>query len=92
MQSFATADIVPLVLLMLEEKLYGLQSVIVNTVHDSFVLDIHPDELDEVMSVINEVQSAMTDKINLQWGIDINVPMLLEAKVGPNWLETNEVN
>ena len=91
-QSFATADIVPLVLLMLEEKLYGLQSVIVNTVHDSFVLDIHPDELDEVMSVINDVQSAMTDKINLQWGIDINVPMLLEAKVGPNWLETNEVN
>ena len=92
-QSFATADIVPLVLLQLEQALLdkNLQSLIVNTVHDSFVLDIHPDEFDQVMSVIKQVSDQMTDKINMKFNIDLNVPMLLEAKAGPNWLDTKDV-
>ncbi len=43
-QSFATADIVPLVLIHIEDRLKLLQSCIVNTVHDSIVIDVHPDE------------------------------------------------
>ena len=43
-QSFATADIVPVILLEIENKLRDLQSCIVNTVHDSIVIDVHPDE------------------------------------------------
>ena len=33
----------------------------------------------------------MKTRIDQQWGIDINVPMLLEAKAGPNWLDTHDV-
>tara|TARA_A200000159_G_scaffold163675_1_gene190643 strand:- start:1316 stop:2002 length:687 start_codon:yes stop_codon:yes gene_type:complete len=92
-QSFATADIVPLVLLQLEQALLdsGLRSLIVNTVHDSFVLDIHPEEFGQVMRVIKQVSDQMTDRINMAFNIDLNVPMLLEAKAGPNWLETVDV-
>jgi len=29
--------------------------------------------------------------ITLRWGIDFNVPLLLESKIGPNWLDTKDV-
>ena len=66
--------------------------MIVNTVHDSIVIDIHPDEYEKVMGVLKQVTSMMKTRIDQQWGIDINVPMLLEAKVGPNWLDTYDVD
>ena len=92
-QSFATADIVPLVLVTMEDRMRekNLKSLIVNTVHDSIVIDIHPDEFQQVMHVLKEVSGDMKTRIDQQWGIDMNVPMLLEAKAGPNWLDTQDV-
>ena len=29
---------------------------------------------------------------SLWWGIDFNVPLLLEAKIGNNWLDTKELS
>jgi hypothetical protein len=26
-----------------------------------------------------------------KWGITFNVPLLLESKIGPNWLDTKDV-
>ena len=69
----------------------NLKSLIVNTVHDSIVIDIHPDEFQQVMHVLKEVSGDMKTRIDQQWGIDMNVPMLLEAKAGPNWLDTQDV-
>ena len=43
-QSFATADIVPVALLYIEKRLTDMKSCIVNTVHDSIVIDVHPQE------------------------------------------------
>ena len=92
-QSLATADIVPLVLLNFQEELdrAGLQSLIVNTVHDSIVIDIHPDEMDQVMACLRNTKQSIAPSILKTWGFDMNVPMELDAKVGPNWLDTNEV-
>ena len=52
-QSLATADIVPLTLLHIDAKLKDMNSCIVNTVHDSIVIDVHPDERDDVLNIIN---------------------------------------
>ena len=43
-QSFATADIVPVSLIYIDKMLQAnkLQSCVVNTVHDSIVIDVHP--------------------------------------------------
>ena len=54
-QSFATADIVPLILLEIDSKLGMLQSCIVNSVHDSIVIDVHPDELQRVVHIIKSI-------------------------------------
>jgi len=90
-QSFATADIVPIALLHIDELLKGLQSCIVNTVHDSIVIDVHPDEEAKVISIIDATNEALPKLIAARWGVNFNVPLLLEAKIGPNWLDTKDI-
>ncbi|MHA1957327.1 MAG: DNA polymerase [Candidatus Thorarchaeota archaeon] len=90
-QSFATADIVPLTLLYIDKQLENMHSCIVNTVHDSIVIDIHPDEEQRVIDIINETNNSLTDLVNTKFKIQLNVPLLLEAKIGPNWLDTKDV-
>ena len=90
-QSFATADIVPLVLMDIHDKLKTFKSCIVNTVHDSIVIDVHPDEINDVVNIIKNVNTYIDGLIQKQFKIEINVPLLLEAKIGNNWLDTKDV-
>lgn len=92
-QSFATADIVPISLIYIDKLLTAnkLQSCIVNTVHDSIVIDVHPDEVDMVLKVIDTANRNLLKIVNNKWKLDFNVPLLLEAKIGPNWLDTKDV-
>ena len=91
-QSFATADIVPIALLHIDKLLDGMMSCVVNTVHDSIVIDVHPDEERRVISVIEETNRVLPDLITIRWGLVFNVPLELEAKIGPNWLDTKDVS
>ena len=91
-QSFATADIVPLVLMKIDERLSTCKSCIVNTVHDSIVIDVHPEEQDQVLFIIKSINNDMKTIIDNYYGINFNVPLLLEAKMGDNCLDTKEVS
>jgi DNA polymerase I-like protein with 3'-5' exonuclease and polymerase domains len=90
-QSFATADIVPIALLHIDKLLDNMQSCVVNTVHDSIVVDVHPDEERKVLDIIDTTNKDLPNLITLRWGIDFNVPLLLESKIGSNWLDTKDV-
>jgi DNA polymerase I-like protein with 3'-5' exonuclease and polymerase domains len=90
-QSFATADIVPLVLMHIDKLLSSLQSCVVNSVHDSIVIDVHPEEENQVLSVLKSANDQLLNIINRKFNIDFNVPLLLEAKIGNNWLDTKDV-
>ena len=90
-QSFATADVVPVVLLEIEKRLQDAQSCIVNTVHDSIVIDVHPDEENLVVYTLKNINSSLRDIINAQFGINFNVPLQLDMKIGNNWLDTKDV-
>jgi DNA polymerase I-like protein with 3'-5' exonuclease and polymerase domains len=91
-QSFATADIVPLILLKIDDLLKPIQSCVVNSVHDSIVIDVHPNEERQVLDIITHVNSEMNSLIETHFGISFNVPLLLEAKIGNNWLDTKDVS
>ena len=90
-QSFATADIVPLVLMHMEDKFKTYKSCIVNSVHDSVVIDVHPEEINQVIYLIKEINNELKPLIESKFGINLNVPLLLEAKIGDNWLDTKDV-
>ena len=90
-QSFATADIVPLILMHVDKLLSTLKSCVVNSVHDSIVIDIHPEEEKQVLFLLHSANKDLLNIINHKFNIDFNVPLLLEAKIGNNWLDTKDV-
>ena len=90
-QSFATADIVPLILMHVDKLLSTLKSCVVNSVHDSIVIDIHPEEEKQVLFLLHSANQDLLNIINQKFNIDFNVPLLLEAKIGNNWLDTKDV-
>jgi DNA polymerase-1 len=90
-QGFATGDIVPVVLLEFERLLKPLQSCLVNTVHDSMVIDVHPDEVKKVLTIVDTINANLNCVIKDAYDVEMNVPLLLEAKIGKNWLDTVDV-
>ena len=90
-QGFATGDVVPVVLNRLHELLQPLQSCVVNSVHDSMVVDVHPDEEQKVLHIVQLLNNSINDLVEKTYGVKMNVPLLLEAKIGPNWLDTVDV-
>ena len=75
----------------IDDALKDMHSMIVNSVHDSVVIDIHPDEVDEVCQIIVDLNDHLNDHVKAWFDVDINVPLLLEAKLGDNWLEQQDV-
>ena len=92
-QGFATGDIVPLALVMFRKafKDAGVQSLLGNSVHDSIVIDCHPDEIEQVLTIVRDISEELVPTINAKWGINFNVPLALESKIGDNWLDTKDV-
>ena len=92
-QGFATADIVPITCIevykLMKEK--NVKSVLVNTVHDSIVVDIHPDEEDIIINIFKQGADKVIPVLKEKYGIDFNVPLDIEMKIGYNWLNLNEV-
>jgi len=56
------------------------------------VVDIHPDEVTQVLYLIKLLNSSLQSIIENQFKIAFNVPLLLEAKIGDNWLDTKDVS
>ena len=59
--------------------------------HDSIVIDVHPNEEQDVINVIKNTNSNLKDIIDSQFNINLNVPLELEAKIGNNWLDTKDI-
>ena len=76
----------------IDKELDKYNSCVVNTVHDSIVIDIHPHETEDVLNIIRNMNKTLNNLINMTFKIDFNVPLLLEAKIGDNWLDTKDVS
>ncbi len=92
-QGFATADIVPIACINVWELLRKrkMKSLIINTVHDSVILDTHPDEIHHVISVIKTGFSNIKDSLLNRYDCELNVPLDFEIKKGINWLDLSTV-
>lgn len=92
-QGFATGDIVPLAVINVHNKLkeMGMKSLLINTVHDSLVLDIYPGELEEVADIVAEAMLGVSDEVKRRFNRVMTVPLAVEIKAGPNWLEMDVI-
>ena len=90
-QSVST-DIVQLTLLLVEERMQNkqLKSMIVNSVHDSVVIDTHPEEEIYVKECVEQVEKELRDMLNLKFQMNFDVPLIMDCKIGNNWMEVVE--
>ena len=93
-QSFATADIVPLSCVRARRafKSKGLQSKIVLSVHDSIVVDCHPDEKDTVIEALHWAMYHVGDELMERYQYAFGLPLDIEIQGGKDWLEQTEYN
>ena len=93
-QGFATADIVPLACI----KIYNLmkkdkvKSLLINTVHDSIVADVYPGEEAVMSNIFKQGAASVIPAMQEYYGINFNVPLDCELKIGTNWLEMEETH
>lgn len=94
-QSFATADIIPISLVYLWHMMHaaGLRSFIVNTVHDSVIAEIAPGEEEK----FNELcKKAFTRDVfaylRRVYSVEFVCPLGVETKLGDHWGEGEGIN
>lgn len=95
-QGTATADIMPLCMLVifrrLESKGYFEKGVkFINQVHDSIILDSPNKYVEEVADLAINVFREIPKLVKHYWNYDWIVPMNGEAKIGTNWGEMEKL-
>jgi hypothetical protein len=93
-QGTATGDIVPMVLGKLFRKLINSdvydKCLMINTVHDSVLFDIHKDVLDKAIKMIKLIMESAPTYYKETFGKDFSLPLPVGISVGPNWLDMKE--
>ena len=93
-QGFATADIVPLACIKIYElmKEQKVKSLLINTVHDSIVADVYPGEEVVMSKIFKQGTASVIPALKQYYGINFNIPLDTDVKMGYNWLDMKEEN
>lgn len=91
-QGFATGDLVLLVLMDIMDYLYkhNAKSKLCLQVHDSALVDAHPDEFQLVEDAFSFAFGNIYKKAKEFFGVDINVPLAFDLEYGINWYGDKE--
>lgn len=87
-QMFATADIIPIILALLWHSMAGMESFITNTVHDSVIAEVHPDELGKYGELVQRAFIEDIYKVLYKlYNYKFSTPFGAEIKAGTHWGE-----
>ena len=70
----------------------NVKSLLVNTVHDSIVVDAHPDEIKLMTEILDKATRNVIDSLYNFYKVEFNVPLDTELKIGYNWLDMQEID
>jgi DNA polymerase I-like protein with 3'-5' exonuclease and polymerase domains len=92
-QGLATADIVPLACIKIYElmKKQKVKSLLINTVHDSIVADVYPGEETVMGKIFKQGTASVIPALKEYYGINFNIPLDTDLKMGYNWLDIKEI-
>ena len=60
------------------------------TVHDSIVVDTHPEEIEQVKDALRWAMEGVTEEASKLWDYTFALPLNIEISRGENWLEQEE--
>ncbi len=72
-------------------KKAGINGVLVNTVHDSIVCDIHPDELHTSVEMIRGVFKDLPSQMNRIFDINFDLDVNVEIQCGRNQYDLEDI-
>jgi len=93
-QSFATADIIPIVVVYQWHKMKAaeMESFIINTIHDSTITEVHPEEIELYKKiVVQSFTEDLVDYLDTVYNIQFNVPLGVGLKLSDNWGDGEEI-
>jgi DNA polymerase I-like protein with 3'-5' exonuclease and polymerase domains len=92
-QSFATADLVVMSCVRAHERFKDekFKSRLILTVHDSIVVDVHPDEDARVIAALKWAMGGLAGEVSKRYDYDLLLPLDIEITQGPNWMEQVEL-
>jgi DNA polymerase I len=75
------------------KKLNYKNALLVNTVHDSIVMDVDSSvDVDKIVSIMHEVFDDLPANFKKLFGVEFNVPMACEVQIGSNWQDMEVVD
>ena len=85
-QGFATAEIIPLALICAWHRMVDMESFLVNTVHDSIIAELHPDEVDLWHEIAQQclIEDAY-DLLHKLYKVELTVPLGAGVMVDTHW-------
>lgn len=91
-QSLCTADIhmFALGILFREAIKHRDKFLLINTVHDSVMLDCRLTYLDECVKLVKERMESVVGLMKEKFNLDLNVKFEIECEYGPSWGEMRE--
>lgn len=90
-QALATAEIIPSAMVCAWHRMKDMRSFLVNTVHDSIIAELHPEEVDLWHEIAR--QCLIVDAYSMMerlYGLALTVPLGAGVTTGTNWGAKNE--
>ena len=85
-QGFATAEIIPLALVCAWHRMSDMESFLVNTVHDSIIAELHPDEVELWHEIAKQcLIKDVYELLNKLYGVRFTVPLGAGVMVSSHW-------
>ena len=85
-QGFATAEIIPIALVCAWHRMASWKSFLVNTVHDSIIAELHPNEVEAWHELARQCFISDTYRILKRlYSIDLTVPLGAGVMVSSHW-------
>jgi DNA polymerase I-like protein with 3'-5' exonuclease and polymerase domains len=89
------ADLMSIARVSLYRELKDAEGIkLVNTVHDSIILDFDPKVWDniKIVNIVTKCFTEVPDKFTKLFGKPFNLPMRVECQVGPSWGNMEIIN
>jgi DNA polymerase-1 len=68
------------------------KSRLILTVHDSIVVDVHPDEDAQVIEALKWAMGGLAEEVKERYDYELSLPLDIEITQGPNWMEQVELD
>lgn len=69
----------------------GINGILINTVHDSIVCDVHARHLEKCAKIFTDVFNDLPTNFKRVFGLEFDLPMTCEVSYGPNMHDLVEI-